>query len=133
MPALCLRVRILLLLLATWTFGVDSAVDVLQPIMDGQDFPDPCIIRTKSGWHVFATNAVVNGNRVNIQAAHSRDFRNWTYLYGYDALPSLPAWVDDDSLDVWAPDVSLLDDGSYVMCVNSWERKARPTLRHEPH
>lgn len=87
----------------------------LQPIMNGQNFPDPSIIRTGNGWHIFSTNAKVNGREIHIQAGYSPDFETWTYRSGYDALPNLPPWINKKSPSVWAPDVNQLPDGSFIM------------------
>lgn len=32
-----------------------------------------------------------------------------------DALPSPPGWVDQSAANTWAPDVNILDDGTFVM------------------
>ncbi|EED13769.1 endo xylanase, putative [Talaromyces stipitatus ATCC 10500] len=75
------------------------------------DFPDPSLIETSSGYYAFGTS----GNGVNAQVATSPDFNTWTLLSGTDALPGpFPSWVAS-SPTVWAPDVLVLGDGSYVM------------------
>ncbi|KAK3716212.1 hypothetical protein LTR37_006657 [Vermiconidia calcicola] len=87
--------------------------------MSGQDFPDPSIIRTLDGWHIFATNTRTPGKRINVQVGFSSDFKTWTYRNGYDALPRLPAWVNMDSPRVWAPDVNRRPDGTFIFWATS--------------
>jgi len=87
----------------------------ITPIMAGQNFPDPSIIKVSDGWHAFATNAVVNGVTIHVQMAHSPDFESWTYRSGVDAMPTLASWIDASGPRVWAPDVSQLTDGTFIM------------------
>ncbi|KAK5133693.1 hypothetical protein LTR08_007447 [Meristemomyces frigidus] len=87
----------------------------ISPIMGGQNFPDPAITRTGDGWHAFSTNAKISGKLIHVPMAHSADFKTWTYRSGVDALPKLAAWIDPKSPRVWAPDVSQLPDGSFIM------------------
>jgi beta-xylosidase len=90
--------------------------DTASPIMNGVNFPDPSVIRTSpTDWYAFATNAKVNGQVVHVQAAHTNVFKTWTYLSGVDAMPVLPSWVDPNSPRVWAPHVSVLPDGTFIM------------------
>lgn len=86
----------------------------LKPIMGGVNFPDPAIIRTGDGWHLFSTNAVVDGKWINVQKAFTHDWINFEFQKGVDALPVLPKWADP-APRVWAPDVVRLDDGSFIM------------------
>lgn len=98
-----------------------------------ENFPDPSIVRIRTGWYAFATNSVENGEAINVPVASSPDFVTWTLLEGVDALPSPPAWVNMTSPNAWAPDVNELvcpvpgyhrnppsltneqDDGTFVM------------------
>ncbi|TKA33582.1 hypothetical protein B0A50_00418 [Salinomyces thailandicus] len=99
----------------------------INPIMNGQNFPDPAMIRVADGWHAFATNAKINDKLVHVQVAYTSDFKAWTYRKGKDALPTLPSWADTKNPRVWAPDVSQLNDGSFVMYYTvAW--KAHPAL-----
>lgn len=62
---------------------------------------------------------------MNVQVAHADNFGQgpWTILNStinptqrYDAMPNAPAWVAaQPNSNVWAPDVSRLPDGSYIM------------------
>lgn len=85
-----------------------------NPIMKGVNFPDPAIIKTPSGWHLFSTNAKVDGKMVHIQRAVTTDWKSFSFKKGVDALPNLPSWVDPTPR-VWAPDVIQLNDGSFMM------------------
>jgi arabinan endo-1,5-alpha-L-arabinosidase len=73
-----------------------------------QDFPDPDILKTDGGYVAYATN----GAGFNVQAARSADLDDWNLLAG-DALPMLPDWALPGK--TWAPDVSELDPGQFVM------------------
>lgn len=66
----------------------------LNPILGGQNFPDPGVIRTGQGWYAFSTNSPFNGKTVYIQKAFTPDWKNWQFTPGDDALPKLPSWVD---------------------------------------
>ncbi|KAF2723867.1 glycoside hydrolase family 43 protein [Polychaeton citri CBS 116435] len=83
--------------------------------MGGQNFPDPCVIRTQEGWTAFSTNSRVDNKLVHIQVAKTSDYNSWNFLRGFDALPNLPSWVDQSNPRVWAPDVVQVSDGSFVM------------------
>ncbi|KAK0664250.1 putative arabinan endo-1 [Lasiodiplodia hormozganensis] len=83
---------------------------VTGPVM-AQNFPDPSIVYAEGYWWAFATM----DQNINIQVARSSDFQEWTYLSGVDALPDPPNWVNMASPNTWAPDVNVLDDGTYVM------------------
>lgn len=98
----------------------------IQPIMGGVNFPDPAVIKTGDGWHLFSTNAVVDGKWVHIQRAFTPDWKNFQFKKGVDALPVLPKWADPLPR-VWAPDVVRLDDGSFIMYYTVAYR-ARPNL-----
>ncbi|TID15233.1 putative glycoside hydrolase family 43 [Venturia nashicola] len=77
----------------------------------GADFPDPSIIQVGDSWYSFATNA----NGVNIQLSSTQNVQgSWSRWAGYDALPTLPAWVSTTRPEVWAPDVVQTDSG-FVM------------------
>ncbi|KAH6652122.1 glycosyl hydrolase family 43 protein [Truncatella angustata] len=74
------------------------------------DFPDPSILQDTDGtWYAFATA----GNGKNVQVANASDPRGpWTYI-DTDLLPKGGDW--ETGQNTWAPDVHLLDDGTYVM------------------
>lgn len=108
--------------------GVTRRSPVATPIMVGQNFPDPGIIRTGDGWHAFATNTRINGKLIHVPMAYTPDFKKWTYQSGKDALPNLPSWVDASNPRVWAPEVSVLNDGSFIMYYTA-AAKSHPNLR----
>jgi hypothetical protein len=98
----------------------------ISPILSGSKFPDPAVIKGATGWHLFSTNAKINGKWIHVQRAFTPDFKTFTLRTGVDALPTLPAWVD--SLPrVWAPDVVKAADGTFVMYYTA-ALKSRPNL-----
>lgn len=73
------------------------------------DFPDPSLIEGPDKWYAFAT---ASGDK-RVQYATAPDPAGpWTYVDD-DLLPQAGSWTNN--VDVWAPDVRKLDDGSYVM------------------
>lgn len=91
--------------LYTWTTNVQKS---LTPALN-LDFPDPAITEGPDKWYAFATA----GNGKRIQYATAPDPSGpWTYV-NRDLLPSPGSWTN--GVDVWAPDVRKVDDGSYVM------------------
>lgn len=107
-------------LTATTVFA-DSALagvfrrGTISPVMGGQNFPDPSLIRHDDGWHAFATNAKIDGKLVHVQMGFSPDFKKWTFRGQKDAMPKLAPWVNPDSPKVWAPDVNRRHDGTWIM------------------
>lgn len=75
-----------------------------------QDFADPAAIQLNNTWYAFGTNSLGR----NVQIATSAYFTAWTVL-PRDAMPTLPTWVDHSHPQVWAPHVSRLDNGSFVL------------------
>jgi beta-xylosidase len=76
-----------------------------------ENFPDPSIIKVNGIWYAFATHTRASSPK--IQAASSPDFENWTVIRNadgtqYDAMPVLPAWVNQKRYYTWAPDVQQL-------------------------
>lgn len=88
------------------TIIVAAADATPKPVMNGQNFPDPSLIRVGNDYYAYATNGEINGKTVHIQMARSlNDFDHWTFMGDKDGLPTLPKWVDPVSSRVWAPDV----------------------------
>jgi len=84
-----------------------------NPVLN-QDFPDPTVILAPDGnYYAYATNAVKNGNWINIQVASSTDLLTWNYIG--DALPQKPTWANTTQ-NYWAPHV-LYDESlkQYVL------------------
>ncbi|KAF3771434.1 family 43 glycoside hydrolase [Cryphonectria parasitica EP155] len=74
-----------------------------------QDFPDPSILEGPDKWYAFAT---ASGDK-RVQYATAPDPSGpWTYV-DEDLLPDPGSWTD--GVDIWAPDVRMVDDGTYVM------------------
>lgn len=76
-----------------------------------RNFPDPSLIKVNGTWYAFATHT--RGTKVKIQVAQSSDFDNWSIVKNadgsqLDALPVLPAWVNQSNYLTWAPDVQQL-------------------------
>jgi arabinan endo-1,5-alpha-L-arabinosidase len=89
-----------------------------QPVIT-RDFPDPSAIQTDTGWYAYSTNSSYGGQVVNVPVATAPAATGPWSAGGTDALPTLPGWVAYDSgsgsHDVWAPDVSRRDDGTYIL------------------
>lgn len=95
---------------------LEKRTTTLTPVMGGQNFPDPSLLRVGNDYYAYATNGHVSGQTIHIQLARSLgSFDAWTFLGTKDGLPTLPNWVDPTNPRVWAPDVVRLKDGSYVM------------------
>ncbi|OGX86207.1 hypothetical protein BEN47_01220 [Hymenobacter lapidarius] len=74
-----------------------------NPVID-DNFPDPAIIRTRSGWYyAYGTQTKRAGVVINLQVARSADLINWEYLG--EGLPEKPSWATE-SQKIWAPHVS---------------------------
>lgn len=123
LPAMTRTARIAaaaLLLAAGLAGGGTATADPAapQPVIT-RDFPDPSAIQADGGWYAYSTNSSYGGHVVNVPVATAPAATGpWTTA-GTDALPTLPGWVAYDSgsgtHDVWAPDVSRRDDGSYIL------------------
>lgn len=74
------------------------------------DFPDPDVLRVGDQYYAYGTNTAA----VNVQLATSRNLRTWT-VSDSDMLPILPTWALPGR--TWAPDVSEISPGRYVMYV----------------
>lgn len=60
---------------ATGSIHLNFERGSISPIMGGQNFPDPSVIRMSDGWHAFATNGIVNGKLVHVQVAYSPNYK----------------------------------------------------------
>jgi arabinan endo-1,5-alpha-L-arabinosidase len=121
------RITAATLLVAAGLCGVGTATPAAtatvvtvapQPVIT-RDFPDPSAIQADGGWYAYSTNSSYGGHVVNVPVATAPAATGpWT-AGGTDALPNLPDWVAYDSgsgsYDVWAPDVSRRDDGTYLL------------------
>lgn len=110
-------------LLATTLFGTVSAVTKLGSPMPNVNFPDPTVIHAEGKWWAFATPE--KATLPHIPMAVSDDYKTWKMVKNpdgslYYALPKLPSWVrnaddDDKAHALWAPHISKLDDGSFLL------------------
>jgi hypothetical protein len=83
------------------------ATTINNPVYD-EDFPDPYIVTSPTGYVAFSTNS--RGRHVPVLT--STDLVRWTDAG--DALPVLPTWATANS--VWAPAVTAVGD-RYLMYV----------------
>ncbi|MEJ3405229.1 glycoside hydrolase family 43 protein [Rathayibacter sp. YIM 133350] len=81
-------------------------------------FADPDLISTSDGYVAYATNSP----SINVQLATSTDLEHWD-LSDQDALPTLPSWAVAGR--TWAPDVSELPNGGFVMFVVAEDRASQ--------
>lgn len=79
------------------------------------DFPDPAILNVDGTWWAFGTQSQFDNTNIHTQIASSSDFSTWSVLEGQDALPNLPSWVDASNPLVWAPDINVLADGTFLI------------------
>jgi len=101
------------------TLERDATGPILKRSVSGPvietDFPDPSIIQVGGTWYAFGTQSLYDFKNVKTQLATSSDFENWDLRENYDALRTLPSWVDMKDPRIWAPDVFQNDEGDYVM------------------
>ena len=82
-----------------------------------RDFPDPFVLAAGDRYIAYATNGPKGDP--NVQVALSSDLRQWR-MAG-DAMPELPAWVNDGS--TWAPEVLRVGD-RYLLYFTARHRKS---------
>ena len=82
----------------------------LAPFALDADFPDPDILMQGGTAYAYATNAP--GHNIQLATSMSADLSAWQ-LQASDPLPQLPGWAIPGK--TWAPDVSQLPDGTFVM------------------
>lgn len=123
-------------LLASTLFGsVSAAVVKLGSPMSNQNFPDPTVIHAEGKWWAFATPGKLGPPHVPM--AVSDDYKTWKMVKNsdgslYDALPKLPSWVRNAGDDtkphaLWAPHISKLDDGSFLLYYAAGKEGTRST------
>lgn len=91
--------------LFTW---LDNIQQTKTPALD-RDFPDPSIIEGPDQWYAVATAS--GGKRVQYATAPD-PAGPWTYV-DKDLLPQPGSWTN--GVDIWAPDIRMVDNGTYVM------------------
>lgn len=115
MPAKARRASTLMAVLALLTAPLaqaEASSTVAELVID-RNFPDPDILEAGDEYYAFATNTA--GFHVQAASAPSPE-GPWRQLP--DALPALPAWIGpgpNGSLNIWAPDVSARNDGTFLM------------------
>ncbi|MYW90720.1 family 43 glycosylhydrolase [Amycolatopsis rubida] len=85
-----------------------SAASAPQLLL-GQDFPDPDVVKTGSGYLAFSTTA--GAGKIPVASAPAPE-GPWRIVG--DALGSVPKWAKPDG-GFWAPDVSEAADGTFVL------------------
>ncbi|KAI9035371.1 glycoside hydrolase family 43 protein [Aspergillus affinis] len=85
-----------------------------RPLLVVDNFPDPGLFHVNGTWFAYGTNAAINDTQVpHVPLATSTNFKDWTRVEAYDALPTIGSW--ESSVNHWAPDVIQRDDGKYVL------------------
>ena len=72
-----------------------------DPVIDA-NFPDPVWIENDCKFYAFSTNNAGH----HVPMATSSDFKLWSIVRDYDALPMVGEW--STGVNVWAPDVVKL-------------------------
>ena len=98
-----------------------------QVLLD-ESFPDPFVARFGTTYHAYATGVPVAGTQLNVQRMQSRNLTAWSAPA--EALPhaNLPAWVDRNHAQVWAPEVMEIG-GRYVLYFNARHKGLTRTER----
>ncbi|CAN8095336.1 unnamed protein product [Discula destructiva] len=90
-----------------------NAEETKSPALD-LDFPDPSIIKGPDQWYAFATASGASGKPKLIQYAIAPEPTGpWTYVEADLLRGNAGNWTDQ--LNIWAPDVRMVDDGTYVL------------------
>lgn len=94
----------------TWMDDVEQAK---SPVLN-LDFPDPSLIEGPDQWYAFATASSNYGSWKLVQYATApHPSGPWTYVNADLLKGYAGSWTDN--VNVWAPDVRMVDDGTYVM------------------
>lgn len=118
MPRKCrhisLTTAILLLLMSPTALARERTgeADVARQVI-ARNFPDPDVFTHGGTHYAYATNTA----GYNVQLATASD-PTGSWEQRADALPQLPPWIGPSgtgSLNVWAPDVSARDDGTFLL------------------
>jgi len=98
--------------IALFTLGSDAAA---TPRLGGRNFPDPAIIRADDGWRAYATEVTVDGKKIHVPMAYTKDFKSWEFRGQKDGMPKLAPWINTKKPKVWAPDVVALPSGKFIL------------------
>jgi beta-xylosidase len=100
--------------------GVPAAsLGARQPhLLLNENFPDPFVARFRGTFHAYATGNQVGGGQMNVQAIRSANLTAWSSPVEAFPAANLPAWVDRDHPQVWAPEV-LEHAGRYILYFNA--------------
>jgi beta-xylosidase len=88
-----------------------------QLLLD-ENFPDPFLARFGRDYFAYGTGNQVGGGQMNVQAIRSRDLKSWTAPAEAFPAAHLPAWVDKNHPQVWAPEVMKVGT-RYVLYYNA--------------
>ncbi|HEY0682296.1 MAG TPA: glycoside hydrolase family 43 protein [Steroidobacter sp.] len=97
-------------LLSFWLLSACQAMaaDAARNPVLRRNFPDPFLLEAGGRIYAYATNS----DGLRVQVSSSTDLNHWSTPT--DALARLPAWVNQNKPDVWAPEV-LRVDSRYVL------------------
>jgi beta-xylosidase len=85
------------------------------------NFPDPFVGRFEGAYYAYATGNQVGGAQMNVQFVRSSNLTQWSEAREAFPAANLPAWVDRDHPQVWAPEVMPLN-GRYLLYFNARHR-----------
>ncbi|MEV7095106.1 glycoside hydrolase family 43 protein [Amycolatopsis sp. NPDC051045] len=94
---------------AAFTVCPEAAAISAPRLLINQDFPDPDVVKTATGYYAFSTSA--GATRIPLATAAAPD---GPWRVAGDALAAVPAWAKPDG-GFWAPDVTQLADGTFVL------------------
>ena len=103
--------------------------DSIKPLMD-VNFPDPALINVDGKYYLFSTDNGVADGHIAIATAPSSGSPVTATGKGALAHNKLPSWVDKSNAQVWAPDVTRLNDqsGTFLLLYAALQRGAQPPV-----
>ncbi|MGZ8998961.1 MAG: glycoside hydrolase family 43 protein [Allosphingosinicella sp.] len=81
------------------------------------NFPDPFVARFGGTFYAYATGGQAYGDRSNVQFVRSQNLTRWSTSAEVFPEAGLPAWVDRDHPQIWAPEVAFIA-GRYILYFN---------------
>jgi beta-xylosidase len=88
--------------------GQERVVSAIRNPVLRRNFPDPFLLEAEGRIYAYGTNS----GGVWVQVSSSDDLEHWSAPT--EGLARLPAWVNQDKPDVWAPEVMRIDS-HYVL------------------